>query len=337
MSRRPPDGPEPAAPSRDAQGESPEQAEAREQAEAESSRERIEAGGIPLQAERRLRALRGADGGAGAFTSDLSVSGFALCHRLGLNPLSQVMGSSIYQVGYQGASWPMMVGGMLTELGVLSQAWNEVRRLALDRLELEARHAGADAVVGVQVRTASHDWAEGAIEYAVLGTAVRRDRDERSERARAPGTRPGTAGGRSEQTVVTELSVSEYAKLIEAGVEPLGIVAWTSVFFATYETGFLLEPGSPMQNYELPELTQGVYSAREQVMQRLGHQAQQHGASGIVGVRIGHSVRPQELGGGAIGSSRRGMVITFEATGTAVRDTRESAPQAPKTAIDLSE
>ena len=47
-----------------------------------------------------------------------------------------------------------------------------------------------------------------------------------------------------------------------------------------------------MQNYELAEFTAGVYGAREQVMARLGEQAAQHGASGIVGVRIGHTIQP---------------------------------------------
>jgi uncharacterized protein YbjQ (UPF0145 family) len=289
----------------------------------EESQARIEAGGIPLAAERRLSELRG-DGARGAtFTSDLSVSGFALCHKLGLQPLSQVMGSSIYQVGYQGASWPMMMGGsVLTELGVLSQAWNEVRRLALNRMELEARHAGADAVVGVQLRTAAHDWAEGAIEYSVFGTAVRRK---------------GGAGGRSNQEpVMTELSVSDYAKLVNAGVEPLGIVAWTSVFFAAYSTNWMMEPNrlNPVYNYELREFTEGVYGAREQVMARIGQQAQQHGASGIVGVRIAHSVRRQEVG--SANRSRGGVVITFDAIGTAVREGADVRPAAPQTNLDLS-
>ncbi|HEV3046743.1 MAG TPA: heavy metal-binding domain-containing protein [Solirubrobacteraceae bacterium] len=292
-----------------------------QEAEERTELEHIEAGGIPMAAERRLGALRQ---GGGAFTSDLSVSGFALCHRLGLKPLSQVMGSSIYQMGYQGASWPMMMGGaVLTELVVLSEAWNEVRRLALNRLALEAEQAGADAVVGVQVRTAAHDWAEGAIEYAVLGTAVSR-------------AGHGQGGG----PVLTELSVSEYAKLIEAGVEPLGIVAWTSVFFAAQEQALGLLGGggyNPMSNYELPQLTQGVYGAREQVMRRIGQQAQSHGASGIVGVRVGHSVRRQEVGGGIGGTSRAGAVITFDAIGTAVRDTGAAKVSPPQTKLDLNE
>jgi uncharacterized protein YbjQ (UPF0145 family) len=290
-----------------------------QEADEQAELERIEAGGIPTAAERRLKELRG---GHGAFTSDLSVSGFALCHKLGLKPLSQVMGSSIYQVGWQGASWPMMLGGnVLTELNVLSEAWNEVRRRALNRLELEARHAGADAVVGVQLRTASHDWAEGAIEYAVFGTAVKRD-----------------GAHTNGQPVMTELSVSDYAKLISAGVEPLGIVAWTSVFFVVdFAAREMMGMGGRLmytENQEITGYTQGIYAAREQVMERLGYQAQQLGASGIVGVRISHTARRQQVG--TPNRTREGLVVTFDAIGTAVRDTAATTVRSPQTNIDLS-
>ena len=56
------------------------------------------------------------------------------------------MGSSIYQVGWQGA--PTNVP---TEIVPLSHAYNESRRLALGRLLEEAQLAGADAVVGVRI------------------------------------------------------------------------------------------------------------------------------------------------------------------------------------------
>lgn len=290
--------------------------------EDERSREQIERGGITLAAERRLKELRE---GGGSFTSDLSVSGFALCHRLGLRPLSQVMGSSVYQVGYQPAGWGMLGGGVLMELDTLSEAWNEVRRRALNRLELEARHAGADAVVGVQINTAAHDWAEGGVEYAVVGTAVRRE-----------GAAP------AEQPALTELSVSDFAKLLGAGVAPLGIVAWTSVFFvSTYGElegmgGFGGLGGGLgfMENREMPALTQAVYSAREQTMERLGLQARQLGASGIVGVRVKHTIRHMDVGGA--NRSQRGLAITFDAIGTAVRDDGTAALPAPQTIIDLS-
>jgi uncharacterized protein YbjQ (UPF0145 family) len=292
-------------------------ADAALEAEIAESLRRVESGGIPINAERRLSELR--DGG-GSFTSDLSVSGFALCHQLGLQVLSQVMGSSIYQMGFQPSTGWMMGGSVLTELSAVSEAWNEVRRLALNRLEQEATHAGADAVIGVQVRTGAHDFAQGAIEYIVVGTAVRR-KDAK------PNANP----------VLTELSVADYANLQRAGIEPVGIVAWTSVFFSAYGNNWMLEPSyMPGQNYELREFTQGVYAAREQTMERIGLQAQQLGATGIVGVRISHTVRRQEVSSGPNAQQRGGAVITFDAIGTAVRERTGVQQHPPKTTVDLS-
>ncbi len=129
--------------------------------EQEVSLERIEKGELPLAAERRLKGLR--DGGGRGFTSDLSVAEFALGHELGLELLSQVMGSCVYQVGWQygyggGYSWD---GSMFEELAVLTEAWNEARSRALHRLAQEASLAGGNAVVGVHLRRGEHDWAEG--------------------------------------------------------------------------------------------------------------------------------------------------------------------------------
>jgi uncharacterized protein YbjQ (UPF0145 family) len=286
--------------------------------DSEASLARIEGGGISLAAERRQQA---AGTGKQAFASDLSVAAFALCHRVGLEPVSQVMGSSIYQVGYQGASWPMMMGGgAITELQTLSEAWNEARRRALNRLALEARAAGAHAVVGVKVQRNAHDWAEGAIEYALTGTAVRRP-------DRSPAAEP----------VLTELSVADFGNLLRAGIEPAGIVAWTSVFFATFETAWFMGggQGAAMANYEVPEFTQAFYSARETVMERLGWQAQQLDASGIVGVGVSHRARRQEVGGGGYRSAI-GLVITFDATGTAIREDGSPGEFSPEQILDLS-
>jgi uncharacterized protein YbjQ (UPF0145 family) len=278
---------------------------------------------------------------ARAFTSDLSVSGYALCDRLGLRPIHQVMGSSIYQVGYQGSTWPMMMGGtILTELDTLSQAWNEVRENALGRMEREARDLGAHAVVGVQLRIGSHDWAEGAIEYVVLGTAVQRK-----------GVPP------TDHPILTELSVSDYAKLVQAGMEPAGIAAWSSVFFAAYSFNPVLGMGgSPSgqmgqigqlggllsgtaYNYELREFTRAFYSAREQVMENMNFQAKKIDASGIVGVRIEHSARRHTIGGGPSlggGGERNGLIVEFHAIGTAIKETAGAQAWPPEMTIDLN-
>jgi uncharacterized protein YbjQ (UPF0145 family) len=297
--------------------------------EREESLARIEAGGIPISAERRLSELseRG-----GAFTSDLSVNGFALCHQLGLKPLSQVMGSSIYQMGYESA-WQMEggydpYGSSMVELGSLSQALNEVRERALHRLAEEARHVGADAVVGVETRAGESELGGGggqlALEHVVLGTAVRRE------------------GARGEQPVMTELSVADYALLLRAGIEPAGIVAWSSVFFSSYAYRGMLGPGgtmTSMQPYELTEFTQALYNARERTMEQINRQAAALGASGVVGVRIGHTIRPRSLnsgmGAGFGGRELRGMMVTFNAVGTAIRQHEHAEIQAPEPVVDL--
>jgi uncharacterized protein YbjQ (UPF0145 family) len=309
-------------------------AQEREQAE---SLARIEAGGIPISAERRLSELHGAqskDGErTGSFTSDLSVNGFALCHQLGLTPLSQVMGSSIYQMGYQGAWGATSFGASaLVELDSLSQALNEVRGRALNRLAEEARQIGADAVVGVETRAGESELGGGAgggqlaLEQMVLGTAVRR-RDARNE-----------------HPVMTELSVADYALLLRAGIEPAGIVAWSSVFFASYAYSGMLGMGplNSMQPYELSEFTQALYSARERTMGQVTQQASALGASGVVGVRIGHTIQPRTLGagmGGAVGGfgarELRGMMITFNAIGTAIHQHADAEIQAPEPVVDL--
>jgi uncharacterized protein YbjQ (UPF0145 family) len=288
---------------------------------------RVEAGGIPLGAERRLREL-GEHGGT--YTSDLSVADFALCHQLGLRPLAQVMGSSIYQVGYQNTQWPLGAGGFMFEVNVISDAWNEVRRRALNRLALEAGHLGADAVVGVDLRTGAHDWAENSIEYVVIGTAVRHPP--------AQGQETGTGGG---APVLTELAVDDYWKLVQAGIQPCGIVAWSSAFFvrASYNTQMMGGIGGlGYQNQELPEFTQGFYGARELVMQQMTAQAAQLGASGMIGMRINHGMQRFDGGGGGSGRGYQrgpGLLVTFHAVGTAIRQTEAAPLYAPQTTIDL--
>jgi uncharacterized protein YbjQ (UPF0145 family) len=324
-------GPDDQASQESAEGETPpdDAAVAAEQAE---SAARIERGGITVAAERRLREL---SEHGGLFTSDLSINGWALSHQLGLRPLSQVMGSSIYQMGYQ-SSWGQPEGGYdpgganMFELTTLAEALNEVRSRALRRLAEEAQHVGADAVVEVSTNAgeSSLDTGTVTLEHTVFGTAVRRS------------DRP-TAGGRREagRPVLTELSVADFSKLVRAGFEPLGIVAWSAVFFASYGYGPGGFAGAAMmeslrQNFELREYTQAFYNARESVMAELNAQASALGASGIVGVRIGHRAVRHELQG--MNRKLSGLMVTFNAIGTAIHQAAEAPLHPPETTLDLT-
>jgi uncharacterized protein YbjQ (UPF0145 family) len=111
-----------------------------------------------------------------------------------------------------------------------------------------------------------------------------------------------TAGASPTGVFTSDLSVSEYVLLGEAGFEPLGFVVGSSI----YHVG--LQVGRWSQNQELQVLTQAMYSARELAMARMRAEADHLGADGIVGVQL----RMQMYVWGQ-------EVLEFVATGTAVR------------------
>lgn len=302
---------------------------------------RIEAGGIPVSAERRLKVL---STGKSAFTSGLSVAGYAILDRLGPRPVAQVLGASVHQIGWQFLPQPTDWGGeVFCELDMVTRAWDQARRRALDRLTAEARAVGADAVVGVHLRRGEHDWAAGSVDFVVAGTAIRL---------------PGSGGGG--WPVLSDLSVADYWKLHQAGYAPVGLVAATAVFFVspsnqTQWTRF----ATTTRNQELTDFTQGFYAARETALRYISSQADTHRATGIVGVRIDQSARHESyklLGygpqpgtifagqrqpGGYTGGQqpsdqeRSGLAITLHAVGTAIREVDVVSQHPPETVLSL--
>src|SRR6202167_1952632 len=118
----------------------------------------------------------------------------------------------------------------------------------------------------------------------------------------ADGRLAHTAGADPAGVFTSDLSVSEYVLLGEAGFEPLGFVVGSSI----YHIG--LQVGRWSQNQELQVLTQAMYNARELAMSRMQAEADHLGADGIVGVEL----RMQMYAWGQ-------QVLEFVATGTAVR------------------
>src|SRR6201996_3912089 len=129
----------------------------------------------------------------------------------------------------------------------------------------------------------------------------------------AAGRLANTAGAAPSGVFTSDLSVSEYVLLGEAGFEPLGFVIGSSI----YHIGIQVARWG--QNQELQVLTQAMYSARELAMARMQAEAEHLGADGIVGVQL----RMQMYAWGQ-------SVLEFVATGTAVRHlTGEGAHRAP--------
>src|SRR5271156_723280 len=129
----------------------------------------------------------------------------------------------------------------------------------------------------------------------------------------ADGRLAHTAGKDPAGVFTSDLSVSEYVLLGEAGFEPLGFVVGSSI----YHIGIQVARWG--QNQELGVLTQAMYSARELAMSRMEAEAEHLGADGIVGVQL----RMQAYVWGQ-------DVLEFLATGTAVKATAaEGAHRTP--------
>jgi uncharacterized protein YbjQ (UPF0145 family) len=274
----------------------------------EQSLAAIEAGGIPIAAQERLDALR--SGGGGFFTSDLSVNEFLLLRQAGFEPITQVMGSSVYQVGWQQTPWASTgwyTNAGTVELDSLTGAWNDARSRALARLGEEATRAGADAVAGVRMTRGNFAESSGLIEFATFGTAMR---STRYEIENAP--------------VLTNLSGQDFAKLYSHGYWPVGLVAATSVTYvvSSWQTQNAMRGfRASLQNQELTDFTQGLYEARQHALLRLTRQAHEAGGQGIVGVQIEQHQAEHEV---EQNGKRTDLIVTLHAVGTAIVELRRT-------------
>ena len=261
------------------------------------------------------------------FTSTLGAGELALLTELRAWPLGQVMGVCVHQVGWQylpgSAQWG---GDVFCSLDNVSNAWEDARSSAFASMSEQAEALGADAVVGVRVHQGEHDWARGTVDYLVTGTAIR-----------SGGERVGG------EPVLTDLSGQEYWKLLAAGWAPAGLVASTAVFFIAQSGRVQFRRRlATWRNQELTEYSRGFAAARAAAVDRLRRQARLAGAAGIVGVsldyriartriRVGIEPRQRQLGltPGTVATGahvpneglgrRAGVVVTFQAVGTAIR------------------
>ena len=224
----------------------------------------------PQAADTRLAQTAGAQPG-GVFTSDLSVSEYVLLGEAGFEPLGFVVGSSIYHVGVQVGRWSQN-----QELQVLSQAMYNARELAMARMQAEADHLGADGIVGVELRMQMYAWGQEVLEFVATGTAVKAIGGTGAHRA--PNGRAFTS----------DLTAQDFFRLLAAGAVPVAFVLGTCVYHIAHQSAMqaLRQAG---QNQEMVQFTQGVYDARELSLSRMQAEADQAGATGIVGVSVGVS------------------------------------------------
>ena len=97
-----------------------------------------------------------------------------------------------------------------------------------------------------------------------------------------PHARERIAEMRAKKLFTSDLSVSEFLLVKQAGFEPLGLVMGTSIY-QTVPNVPAIPPGQP--GVELIEMTRALYHARDLAMTRMEEEADALGADGIIGVR----------------------------------------------------
>ena len=273
---------------------------------------RIERGGIPADAEARLKALAGE---GSMFTSWLSVKEFALLGGLGPRPLAQVMGGSVVRRGWQylpalppGEKFTAWAGGQPGSLGrgygptmYGAAAQNPFTEPSLSQVRNYKWHT--EVVCGLEVWSAAWNLARRraldrltaeALQVnadVVVGVHVRRsdhDLGAKTIEYVVGGTAirlPGSSG--TSRPMLSNLSVQDYWLLLQAGHEPVGPLATTAVVFASPPRSTRLRRTRTIaQNQEFDEISGAFRLGREKVRAALRGQVADTNGTGAVGVEF---------------------------------------------------
>lgn len=266
-------------------------------------------GGLPLRAQRRIAEHNQA--APPVFTSTLSPAEGVLAATTGITPLSQVMGSSVYHVGFSGnASY---AGGELTGL---TAAYEHARSLALGRMQQEATLLRAHAVVDVRFESRRFEWGAELLEFQAVGTAVRLANAVLPERA-----------------VLTLLRVDDLYKLHLAGYMPVGI-AMGNCFW--YEGHADCSSEGSWYSQELSTHARAARQTRSLAVERFRRSARHFNADGVVGTRVQRSGHDREYE--INDNSHTAFALDLVVMGTAVvRHESPRLPPRPLLVVDLAD
>ncbi len=290
-----------------------------EQQDAEASRRSLEAGGLPLQATRRLNEEVAA--GHPLFSSDLSTKEFTLTRTLGYQPLSQVMGSSIYHVGWQ-YTRTYSYNPSEKELTTVSQAHQHAAQLALSRLDQEAALLKAHGVIGVRLTTRDYEWGANLLEFTAIGTAIRLPNTPLPERP-----------------FLSDLSGQEFWTLLQAGYYPVGIATGFCSYYIALGSRLTRQLKSWLNwtNQEIIPFTQGIFTARNLAMSRLVSMARNFNAVGVVGMHVSFDRQLIEYETEYSGP-HQDLALRFSVMGTAITAQRANhVIPSPKPTLTLTD
>jgi uncharacterized protein YbjQ (UPF0145 family) len=239
----------------------------------------------PVAAARVARAASG-----GPWTSMLTVPSAAGLSATEFEPVGEVMGSIVQNVGWSGyggcGAWGAVgFGGGFAGDGAMAptpafgpyvEALRHGYDTALARMQMEAAGIGADGVIGVALTAKPFD--QGSREFMALGTAVRSRR----------------AHERPSPPFVTELAGQDVAKLVGAGWLPVRIVYGIAMLIRHDDMRTRAQASWGGGNTEVTGYTQLVTAARAGARRDFTARVRQAGAEGAIVSSMGVGMREIE-------------------------------------------
>jgi uncharacterized protein YbjQ (UPF0145 family) len=277
--------------------------------------------GLPSAARDRIAEIRG----SGTWGSALSTDEFAAIRGAGFEPVGQVLGACVYNIGYAGGytcpgGWSSGVfGGVVTAatqvsgqggwgtFGPLTQAMYDARRKAIGRMTAECAALGGHGIVGVSLSFGPFPL--GGLEFRAIGTAVR-----------------GNGAPAPPQPFSSDLSGQDFAKLIRAGWVPVGLALGISIG-ARHDDWLTRGPAFwGAGNTEVAGYTELVNLARHDARVQLEADVSQMGADGVVVSTYDLRVRAREC---PMRESSRDHIAEVTIVGTATAQFSSPAVAAP--------
>ena len=264
---------------------------------------------------------------SGTWGSALTSDEFAAIRSVGFEPVGQVLGACVYNIGYTGgyacpgawgSSWGYgtpMPARTTTQVSSragygsfapLVQAMYEARHKALDRMTAECEQLGGHGVVGVRLTIGA--FPAGGLEFKAIGTAVR-----------APGVGPVSTwphrGSHPKRPFTSDLSGQDYAKLIMKGWVPAGLALGISIGSRHDDWLTVGQTRWGAGNAEVTGFTELVNDARHDARMQLERDVARLGGEGVVIADMQMRVREREC---PVQEGRRDHIVEVTTIGTAI-------------------
>jgi len=258
---------------------------------------------------------------SGTWGSALTSDEFAAIRSVGFEPVGQVLGAAVYNLGYTGGyncpgAWGTFGGygmpartttqvssrGGFGSFGPLVQTMYQARHKAIDRMTTECAELGGHGVVGVRLTIGA--FPAGGLEFKAIGTAIR-----------APGVPPMANWHRRKTPFTSDLSGQDFAKLITKGWVPAGLALGISIGSRHDDWLTVGQTRWGSGNAEVVGYTELVIDARHDARQELERDVRRLGGEGVVIADMEIRVREREC---PAQEGRRDHIVEATTIGTAI-------------------